>query len=141
MKNLQALIDRAKQRSRLVGFKDKARASFGLGVALLHRVFQAADRAHDWNRAVLKAKHLIKSARFEWGGNKKNVGPRLNLVSEGFIETKAQADPVGMSARGSAKELFVARFAGAEQDELDVALHQRCENTFNQIKSFLRCQT
>ena len=61
-------------------------------------------------------------------------------MGEGFIEGDAHAHTVGIPRYGGAKELFEAGFAGAEQDELDIALHQQVEDGFNQIEPLLRGQ-
>ncbi len=41
-----------------------------------------------------------------------------------LVEADAHGDAIGVARRGAAKKRFIARFAAAEQDELNVALHQ-----------------
>ena len=61
-------------------------------------------------------------------------------MGEGFVKTDAHRHPVRVSRRGGAKKLFILRRAAAEQNDLNIALHQHVENALHQIESLLRCE-
>ncbi len=138
MKHRQALIHRVEQSRRSVGLENKARAGFGAGIVVLHGIFQAANGAHDRNGTIFKAKHLVEAAGLVERRHQEKIRSRLDLVRKGLVEIDARRDLLRIARRRGAKKFLVARRARAEHDELNLALHQRGKNIFNQVESFLR---
>src|SRR5205085_9189881 len=71
-----------KQSARFVRSKFESRTRAFLGIKLLDCIVQTACRAHDRNRAVAHAVHLIQTTRLKQRGHQKHVGAGFDLVRE-----------------------------------------------------------
>src|ERR1017187_10016452 len=54
-----------------------------------HRVIQTSGGAHNGNRAVTKAVHLVQPARLESGRQEKEIAARLDAMRQTLIDRKS----------------------------------------------------
>ena len=82
----------------LVGDEDEAGGRAGrqgLRRRVHDRVGQAARRPHHRRRAVVHAVELVQARRLVEARHQEQVGPRLDLMRQRFVEADQQADPFG----------------------------------------------
>ena len=102
-----------------IGSKTKPVPVSRCGIVILHGIFQAANGAHDGNRAIFQTEHLIEAARLVERRHQEQIGAGFNLMRQRFVKADAHARPGPDNApprRG--KNSSKRRLAAAEQDKL-----------------------
>ena len=99
---------------------DEPGAIVELGVAIDHRVVEAADVGDDRERAVAHGLHLRETARFEAARHDEEVARPEHAMGETQVEALDEPEALGDVVLHGASGDRERRVAGAEEDELGV---------------------
>ncbi len=95
----------------------EARAFAGGRIERLHGVGQAAGLAHDGDRAVAQAEHLVQAAGLVARRHEQHVCTGLDQVSQLIIVAAVERRLAREGLVQPAEELLVAPLPGAEYDQ------------------------
>ena len=112
-----------------------------LAVEVTHGIPEASHGVHHRHRSVVHGVELIEAARLKPGGHEEDVAARGDAVRHLVAEPQPRPDLVPVPALHVVETVLEVLPAAAEEDELDVLVHEELLGVEHEVDALLLIET
>ena len=112
-----------------------------LAVEVTHGIPEASHGVHHRHRSVVHGVELVEAARLKPGGHEEDVAARGDAVRHLVAEPQPRPDLVPVPALHVVETVLEVLPAAAEEDELDVLVHEELLGVEHEVDALLLIET
>ncbi|GAF25103.1 SAM-dependent methyltransferases [Moorella thermoacetica Y72] len=138
--DVQGAVDGIQEGLGLVITERKAVTHARILVQVFDGILQAAGCPDHRDGTIAQADHLPQAAGLEPGGHQEDIAPGVDMLGQDRVKADFHGHFIAIFYLISGEKLLVVVLAAAQEDELQVLLHQWVQDCGQEVETFLAHQ-